>query len=515
MQRRTFLQRLAATGIVLPMTMGFPRVRAFAQSPKDSPFARIAAANKDRILVIVRLAGGNDGLNTVVPYTNADYYTARAEGNVYIKADEALKLPDSQTMGLHPKLKPLLDLYNEKKMTIVQNVAYPNQNLSHFRSTDIWLSGSDADVYSNSGWFGRFLEGQYPDYPASLPTDPFAIELGTYLSTTCVGDKSNMGVAVSSLDYIPTQTSSDAVAMTHAGDEESYIREIIRQSNVFSNAILNAGFKQQTNKVTYQTNALAQGLASIARVIAGGLATQMYIVNVGGYDNHSNELTDQATLHDTFANAVAAFVRDMEAFGLSNKVCLMTISEFGRRPQSNGTGTDHGSAAPMFVFGSGVRGGIIGNDPNLNDLDANKNLKMQYDFRQIYASVLGQWYGAPESEITPKALPRHFEQLPIFKTSATTTDVYADNDIDVTLSMGQNYPNPASSETYIPVSGILSGSKASLTVMTLDGRPVSTQEVMPGQTMVNVNTQGLNDGTYLYLLNVNGVTRMNKMTVTR
>ncbi len=515
MKRRIFLQRLAATGIVLPMAMGFPRVRAFAASPDGSPFGRITSANKDRIFVIVRLAGGNDGLNTVVPYTNQDYYTARAEGSIFIKADEVLKLSDSQTMGLHPSLKPIWDLYNEKKMTIVQNVAYPSQNLSHFRSTDIWLSGSDATVYDNSGWYGRYLEGQYPDYPASLPKDPFAIELGTYLSTTCVGANNNMGVAVTSLDYIPAQAAADTVAATHAGDEESYIREIMRQSNVFSNSILAAGFKQQTNKSKYGTDALAQGLAGIARVIAGGLATQMYIVNVGGYDTHSNELSAQATLHETFANAVVAFQRDMEAFGLDKKVCLMTISEFGRRPQSNGTGTDHGSAAPMFVFGSGVRGGLIGNNPNFSDLDTNKNLKMQYDFRQVYASVLGQWFGASEAEITPKALPRHFEQLPIFQSSATMTDVHSTDDINATLSLGQNYPNPASTMTTIPVSGILSGSQARLNLFTLDGRLIAAQEVMPGQTSVTVNTEALSEGTYMYVLNVGGVARMNKMVVAR
>lgn len=514
MKRRSFLRRLAATGVVLPMAMGFPRVRAFAASPDGSPFGRITAANKDRIFVMIRLAGGNDGLNTVVPYTNSQYYTARTEGNLAIAADQVVKLSDSSTLGLHPSLAPLSALYQEKKMTIIQNVGYPNQNLSHFRSTDIWLSGSDADVYDNAGWYAKYLEGIYPDYPATLPKDPFAIELGTYLSTTLVGEKNNMGMALANLDYIPGAPDSDPVTTNHQGDEEQYVREIIRQSNTFFNSILAAGQKQTANKVQYPNNALAQGLAGIARVIAGGLATQMYIINVGGYDTHSNQLTAHANLHDTFANAVLAFQRDLEAFGLDKNVCFMTISEFGRRPKSNGTGTDHGSAAPMFVFGSGVRAGIIGADPNLSSLDKNGNLQMQYDFRQLYASILGQWFGASESEITPKALPRHFEQLPIFQTN-TTTSVYSKQTIDATLSLGQNYPNPASTVTYIPIAGILSGSVARLEIMTMDGRPISSYEIMPGQNSVAVQTSTLENGTYLYVLNVDGVTRMNKMLVSR
>jgi uncharacterized protein (DUF1501 family) len=518
MQRRTFLQRLAATGIVLPMTMGFPRVRAFAQSPQDSPFTSIMGADNDRVLVIVRLAGGNDGLNTVVPYTNQAYYTARAEGQVFINANEVLKLPDSQTMGLHPSLRPLMELYNEKKMTIVQNVAYPNQNLSHFRSTDIWLSGSDANVFQNSGWFGRYLETKYPDYPATLPKDPFAIELGTYLSTTCVGEKTNMGVAVSSLDYIPNPVETDPVAMSKAGDEEAYVREIIRQSNVFSNAIVAAGYKQQTNKVQYGTDALAQGLASIARVIAGGLGTRLYIVNVGGYDTHGNQLADHATLHDRFAKAVLAFQRDMEAFGLANRVCLMTISEFGRRPESNGTGTDHGSAAPMFVFGAGLRGGILGNDPNLSDLDEQRNLKMQYDFRQIYASVLGQWFGATEADIAPKALPRNFAQLPIFQTATSTTRTNSTTNAvtdDGEVVLGQNYPNPATSFTTIPLGGLAGGSDGKVTVFAADGRVVAQERVAAGQPSVTISTESLTPGNYIYTLESGGKRRTRQMSVQR
>ncbi|MBI3260228.1 MAG: DUF1501 domain-containing protein [Ignavibacteriae bacterium] len=513
MKRRSFLQKVAATGIVLPMALGFPRVRAFAKAPEGSPFARITAANKDRILIILRLAGGNDGLNTVIPYTNQDYYTARAEGEIAIPANEVIKLPDSSTLGLHPSLAPLLELYNEKKMAIIQNVGYANQNLSHFRSTDIWLSGSDADVYSNSGWFAKYLEQQYPDYPATLPTDPFAIELGTYLSTTLIGNNYYMGVAVGTSDFIPGLPNTDPTASTHAGDEEAYVREIIRQTNIFINSIVAAGLKQTTNKVTYPlNNQLADGLKAISRIIAAGLTTQMYIINIGGYDTHSDQLNGQNNLHKMLADAVLAFQRDMEAFGTDKKVSIMTISEFGRRVISNGTGTDHGSAAPMFVIGSGVKGGIIGSDPVLTDVEGPGNLKMKVDFRQLYASVLGQWYGASEAEITPNALPRHFEQLPIFQTTTAVNEFETDTSL---LTLGQNYPNPAQTQTTIPMEGILSGMDAQFTLSSIDGREIVSQTVMPGQKTVTLDTRALPIGTYIYSLKVGKSKRTQTMVIER
>lgn len=517
MNRRKFIQRLASTGIVLPLALGYPRVRAFAKSPAGSPFMRLTSAMNDHVMILIRLAGGNDGLNTVVPYNNETYYKARKRGvvgeDLSIAAEQVAKFSDSTTLGLHPGLAPLMALYNEKKMAVVQNVGYPNQNLSHFRSTDIWLSGSDWNVYDNAGWYAKYLEERYPDYPSVVPRDPFAIELGTYLSTTLIGENNNMGIAVSDLSFIPGQPDTDPVRSTNAGIEEEYVRQIARQSNLFSNSILDAFAKSPTNRVTYPgaTNILALGLSAIARLIAGGLGTQMYIINVGGYDTHTGQLALQNTLHSNMAGAVLAFQRDMEAFGLDQRVSLMTISEFGRRAYSNGTGTDHGSAAPMFVFGSGVKGGIIGRDPNLEDLEGAGNIKMQHDFRQVYASVLGQWFGAPEEEITPVALPRHFDQLPIFKVTPSSVD---DRDVAAaSVRLGQNYPNPASDGTIIPVEGISAIADARLMVYDAQGKVLISERLAPGQTSVEIGTRGLPSGTYMYELVAAGKRMQRKMTV--
>jgi len=513
MKRRTFIQRLAATGIVLPVAMGFPRVRAFAKAPAGSPFMRLLSASNDHVIVLIRLAGGNDGLNTIVPYENDLYYNARSVDSLAIAKSEVVKLSDSSTMGLHPSLAPIGELYEEKKVSIVQNVGYPNQNLSHFRSTDIWLSGSDWDVYDNAGWYAKYLEELHPDYPEVLPSDPFAIELGTYLSTTLIGEKNNMGVAVADLSYVPGQPDPDPVNATHEGDEEAYIREIARQSNVFSNAIIAAAAKQTTNMATYPANnTLATALAAIARLIAAGLQTQMYIVNVGSYDTHSNQLAQQGALHQAFADAVNAFQRDMEGFSLDNRVCTMTVSEFGRRVVSNGTGTDHGSAAPLLVIGSGVIGGLVGNDPDLADLEGPGNLKMQYDFRQVYASVLGQWFGASEDQIAPQALPRHFDQLPIFRTQPSDVSYV---DASASLQLGQNYPNPAFNGTTIPIDGVVDGVRARFSISDLAGRELFSQNVTPGQRSIYFDTRALSPGNYVYVLSAGTVRRTRSMTVVR
>ncbi|MEP7218195.1 MAG: DUF1501 domain-containing protein [Bacteroidota bacterium] len=517
MKRRTFLQRLASTGIVLPFALGYPRLRAFAKSPSGSPFMRLASATTDHVFVIIRLAGGNDGLNTVVPYGHSDYYTLRGPStadNIAIPATDVLKLPDSSSMGLHPSLAPLLDLYKEKKMAIVQNVGYPNQNLSHFRSTDIWLSGSDAAVYDNAGWYAKYLEEKYPDYPTVLPTDPFAIEFGTFLSTTLVGEKNNMGIAVGTTGFLPNDSEKDPLPSNHEGDEEAYIRSIAKQANVFTTSIINAIVKQPVNKVTYPTgNALGTVLSAIPKLIAGGLATQMYIVNVGGYDTHSDQVNRQKQLHKDLADAVLAFQRDLEAFGLGDRVSTMTISEFGRRVVSNGGGTDHGSAAPLFVIGNGVNGGLFGPDPNLTDLEGPGNLKMQYDFRQVYASVLGQWFNADETLIQPKALPHHFDQIPIFKT-ATINGVDSASAI-AGVQLGQNFPNPAASGTRIPIQGMISGMNARLTLYDIDGRAVLSRDVVAGETAIDLDTRTLPTGTYVYELSAAGARRAKTMIVAR
>ncbi len=491
--------------------------RAFAQGAPGLPFRRMASAAGDRIIVILRLYGGNDGLNTVVPYHNETYYRARGRGtaaDVSIPAEEVLPLPDSNTLGFHPGLAPLHELYGEGKVAIVQNVGYPDQNLSHFRSTDIWLTGSDAGVFDKTGWYAKYLEQIYPEYPEIFPADPFGIELSTGLGRTLNGRRSTTGIALRELDYIPAPPDPADPKLTHAGIEAAFVRAIARQSNVFLGSVSRATERQSVNMVAYPTDhPLSADLATVVRLIASGLETQIYIVNVDGFDTHHNQLALHGPMLSHVARGIHAFQRDLEAFGLQEKVCLMTISEFGRRVEAIGLGTDHGTAAPLFVVGNGVIGGLIGDDPDLDDLDPDGNLRMRYDFRQVYASLLTQWQGAAESDIYPAALPRRFATLPLFRGFEQPIPIAVPPIPESHVVLGMNHPNPATSYTTIPIGGITGEGR--LTIHTADGRQIDSYDLAPGEREVTVDTGRYPPGAYVYVLTAGSVRESRRMIVAR
>jgi uncharacterized protein (DUF1501 family) len=510
MKRRTFIQRAASAGIMLPAMWGLNPLRAFAHGAGSSPFRRLLAGENDRVLVLVRFFGGNDGLNTLVPFRDDRYYQLRGAGteiDLSIPPNTLAPLDGHDLLAFHPSFAPIANLYNEGKVSIVQNVGYPNQNLSHFRSTDIWLSASDADVYDTSGWFARYLEEKYPEYPDVLPKDPFAIELDSHLGTTLVGRKADMGTTLNDLDYIPDAPDANSAPSTHGEEEEGYILEIERQSNVFMNALAAAESRQRTNLVEYpgDGNVLAANLARIARLIAAGVGTKMFIVNVDGFDLHNQQAPRHQWLLAYCADAIYAFQRDLEAFKLDHRVSTLTISEFGRRVVPNGTGTDHGAAAPLFAIGSEVIGGVIGHEPDLGDLDANGNLKMDFDFRQIYASVLGEWFGASDAEISAGALARSYDQLPIFRKLG---DVASNR-----LGLGQSYPNPASTTATIPIAG--TSLAVTLSLYTSDGRRLRSERVTPRNGGIVIDVSALAPASYIYEIDDNGARGVGKMVVVR
>lgn len=501
---------MGSAGIVLPITMQARSVTAFAQSMGHSPFMRAGAGYQDHVIVVLRLFGGNDGINTVVPYHDESYYKARSGSgvDVSIRPEKVLPLPGSGTLGFNPNFQGMHELFGEGKVAIVQNVGYPNQNLSHFRSTDIWLTASDAEKFEPAGWYGRYLEGRYPEYPERLPSDPYAIELGTTLGLTLVGRRHDMGIALFDLSYVPEQPSPEGDGELSREEEEKHLRGLLRQVNIFSSSIIAAQEKVPKNMAAYPDSTLGRDLGMVARLVAAGLGTQMYVINVDGFDTHLNHVARHNWLLNHVSEGIRSFQRDLEAFGLDHRVTTMTISEFGRRIPTVGTGTEHGAAAPLFVVGSRVNGGILGHDPDIDDLDADGNLKMEYDFRQIYSSVLGQWLGASDDEILA-ALPRRFEQLPIFKAAESS----AGSEGSASVVLGQNLPNPASAHTVIPFDGIPSGAIARLTLHTLDGREILSRVLMPGDRSITIDTRPLPSGAYIYELAAGRTRLVRKMTV--
>lgn len=507
MQRRKFLQHIGTAGLTLPMVAGLRNVRAFAQSPSPrAPFGRFASPENDRILVIVRLFGGNDGLNTVVPYADDNYYLARSRDatvDLALKPEQVLKLPGNDRQGLHPSLAPLLPLYEEGKIAVVQNVGYPGQDLSHFRSTDIWLSATDAETYDESGWLGRYLEERYPDYPTLLPSEPYAVEVGTTIGRALLGHHETMGFTLGDVSYVPGRPEEAFPHPSHtAAIEEAYIREGIRQSNIFLESILSAYERRPSSTVVYPDTPFSRNMSAVAGLITGGLRTQLYIVNMALYDFHATQLRDQATLFNELAPGLAAFQREIEEAGAADRVTMMTISEFGRRVTTIGSGTDHGAASMLFVIGTGVNGGFIGDEPNLSDLDGVGNLRMEFDFRQVYATMLGQWFGAGENEITA-SLYKPFEQLPIFRTAASGVDEVGS--VKDAL-LGPCFPNPTTDYVLFPLKEHLLGG-GTFILTDVAGREVLRRQVGANERQIRIDVREFPAGQYFYRLYIGGGVR--------
>jgi uncharacterized protein (DUF1501 family) len=429
MKRRDFLKHVVPV-TALPFYVDGFRLMTYGRPALLADSGGTGAA-LDRVLVLIQLSGGNDGLNTVIPLDQYPaYYNVRK--NIAILEDRVLRLTDAT--GLHPAAAGMKTLYDGGRMSVVQGVTYPNPNFSHFRATDIWLTASNYDQYLSSGWLGRYLDYEFPAYPGAYPNDvmpdPPAIQIGSVVSLGFQGPTQSMAVAIQDPSTFyqlvtgSTNGGQDQPPQTPAGQELSYIREVAVQSIQYASRVKAAADRALNRSTLYPPagqNTLADQLKIVARLVAGGLKTRSYLVGMTGFDTHSNQVVasdtttgTHATLLERLAAAVLAFQDDLEILGCDHRVIGMTFSEFGRRVASNSSlGTDHGTAAPMFLFGRMVRGGVVGANPNIADLSSG-NLKMQFDFRTVYASVLSQWFGVDQSEMAI-ALVRGFQPLDLFQ----------------------------------------------------------------------------------------------------
>ncbi len=457
MKRRDFLKNVT-TLVVVPAIVN--KISAKSFDPLQALTAIANADNTDRVLVLIQLKGGNDGLNMVIPINQYDaYYNARS--NIAINKSAILSLSAYPDTGLHPAMTGIQEKFNADKVKIIQSVSYPNPNFSHFRATDIWMSASDPNQVISTGWDGRYLDSGYPNFPTGYPNaqmpDPLAIEIGSTLSLVFQGAQMNLSFSVSDPTnfYNLINGIQDTVPNTPAGKELAFIRTTASQSNAYGAVIKNAAnnvLVQSSSYPTQGTNSLADQLKIVARLIAGGLKTKIYMVNLGSFDTHNSQVNTTNTSIGTHANllgklsdAISAFMTDLDYLNISNRVLGMTFSEFGRRIKSNSSnGTDHGVAAPMFVFGNSVVPGILGSNPNIPaSATVNDNVAMQYDFRSIYASILEQWFGV-NSTLVDTLMLKSFQRLPIVKTVGTAINYVHDD-----KSLLSNYPNPFSDFTTI------------------------------------------------------------------
>ncbi|MFW5657712.1 MAG: DUF1501 domain-containing protein, partial [Bacteroidota bacterium] len=427
MQRRNFLKNLAASSV---MMAGFP-LRTLAGNEELKRIA--AAASNDHVLIFVQLHGGNDGLNTVVPISQYnEYYNLRPNIAIpdfgtrkYINLDNTV--PEANQVGLHPDMIGFKELYDQGKGTIVQNVGYENMNLSHFRGRDIVFMGGGYDDYYHSGWMGRFLDYEYPGYPDDYPNatmpDPIGIELGNRQSLAFHRENGiPIGFNVQGPEEfynLITGVGVDPPILfpdSHAGDELRYLMEFEKKSNQFAERLKNV-YDNGSNSPnvdypeTYPLNApgrfinnpLTGQLKLIARLLSGGCKTRIFMCRIGLFDTHAEQVEKfdstmggHAALLYHLSAAIKAFQDDLANLGLEEKVLTMTFTEFGRRAYSNASyGTDHGTATPVFLFGPGLKGGIYGTNPDLTDLN-NGNLKYAIDYRQVYTSIVQDWFGATD-----------------------------------------------------------------------------------------------------------------------
>jgi len=334
----------------------------------------------------------------VVPLFNYSEY-ASARQTIKIPEDDIIPLNDK--FGLPVTMEKLTPLWNEGAMKVVNSVGYDNQNLSHFTSSDIWNSANQniQSSIDKSGWLGRYMLFQDPDYLENLPDVPGAIKISSggsisYHNPDQIDLAVNFNTPDRLLQVAETGTVYDVNNLPddcYYGEQVGYLRSILNVTYNFAPKISEA-YNALENSVAYSDNDLSRQLAIVARLIKGGLGTRLYMVTLEGFDTHENQNDSHPLLMNYIASAVSEFYDDLKASDLDNNVLAMTFSEFGRRIQENGSGTDHGAAAPLLMFGPELNGSdVLGEDPDFSDLDENANLKHKTDFREIYASILEYW----------------------------------------------------------------------------------------------------------------------------
>jgi uncharacterized protein (DUF1501 family) len=396
--RRHWLRRSTLVSLA-PTVPGFLARTARAAEPRA----------ESRILVLIQLDGGNDGINTVVPYKDDGYKKNRRD--LRLASDGLVKLDEKSGIGMNPAMASMAKLFENGRLAIVQGVGYPNPSRSHFESMAVWqsarLTPEDRDGF---GWLGRGLDAA----PRPASGAPGAILLARAELPLAIRGRRSVATALTQPDDFTLTDGADPRGSADSSTDPltSFVRRSALDAYAFADQ-MSAVAKRQRLAVPYPKTALAEHLSLVAQLIRAGLGTRIYYAIQPGYDTHSVQPARHAALLSELAGAVRAFHDDLALARLDDRVAVLCFSEFGRRVEENGSrGTDHGTAGPVFLVGSRVRGGLVGDAPSLVDLDADGDLKMTVDFRRAYATVLENWLGIPAKP----ALGNSYPPLPIFKT---------------------------------------------------------------------------------------------------
>jgi len=474
------------------------------------------AADNNRVLVLIQLGGGNDGLNTIIPVTNDIYHQKRP--TIGIRQQDAISLSDD--IGMHPAMTGLESFWGEGNMAVVHNVGYSGTNRSHSRATNIWTSGSGSNSNQSSGWAGRYLVEDNPDFIANPPEYPLGVRIGGS-PTLFQSEFGNLGVTFGGASQFTKFLEQGgfydekSTAQNEFGRSLSFARKIANSSFRYLESIQTAA-DSATNLVDYPNSSLSRSLSVVARLIRGGLDTKIYLVSKGGFDSHNNQGAEEGSHANNLAdiaNSVNAFYSDLNSDNQGDRALTMTFSEFGRTLKENGSGgTDHGSSAPVMIFGP-VNGGEYGEHSDLADLDNSGDPVFGTDYRSIYASILDNWFELPPDE-TSSVLNGDFQKLG-FVNSSVVSSGERNTSVPRRFTLNQNYPNPFNPATTITFS-LPEASDVELTVFDLNGRKVSTlinQPVQAGEHSVNFDASPLPSGVYFYKLVTQFGYQSRKMTV--
>jgi uncharacterized protein (DUF1501 family) len=549
MERRKFIKRL---GFAAGVPIAFHGVPLQLLGSHQN-FQRLAAqSTNDRVLVILQMGGGNDGLNTFIPLDNYDqYYSRRANIAIPYKSGRRTLIPLDSTVnsadqvGLHPDMQAFKDMYDRGSAAVFQGVSYEKNNGSHFRGTDILFMGGDATDYLSSGWIGRYLNTEYSPltYPDSFPNadmpDPLALEMGNDVSLL-FHQTGNIPLSIA----LPTSPQGFADLIdglegfedsgidprgnppsflndSPYGKEMNWILGLEDKSEIYIKRLAEIYAKAKETKVTYpeyypfnapdgsKKNGLNGQLQLIAKLLDGGAKTKVFLVKIGGFDTHANQTEENdptmgahAALLYHISSAMKAFQADLGQRGISHRVLSLTMSEFGRRIGSNGSyGTDHGTGGPVMMFGAGVKPGIYGTNPDLNE----NNVGLQFDYRQIYANILNEWMGVDQAVIASdiffkdfisgaNPLGGNYEPMDLIKETISAND---DNFLRSKYKIDSVYPNPANNYTQVNIL-VNDYQNVGVELIDLNGHVVSstTRRLAPGKHTVSFDLSRVSSGIY-------------------
>ena len=414
--RRDFLRSTVGSSALLSLT---PTVPLFLYDTSVRAAQTDPRTRGENVLVIVQLSGGNDGLNTVVPYSDDAYHRNRSL--LKIGRDAVLKIDDG--LGLHPSMRGMADLLERGELAIVQGVGYPNPNRSHFESMDIWHTAqiSPADSAGRrTGWVGRYLDHAIESDGRDIP----ALHLGGPRQPLALAGRNVRAASVHSLEAFRLDDGGDLrlrrtvkEAADQPRDDAPDLLRFLQRSTVAAlecSDRVQEALKNYSTPVAYPGTALAQQLRTVAQLIDTGMSTRVYYLSLDGFDTHSQQAAAHAGLLTQFSQAVAAFFQDLHHHGQAQRIVLMTFSEFGRRVKENASaGTDHGVAGPIFLVGPAVAPGPIGPHPSLTDL-IDGDLQHHTDFRRVYATLIEKWLGFDSRPV----LGDSYDPLPLLKEGA-------------------------------------------------------------------------------------------------